>query len=68
MTKLPQIEIDTSQIPDCHRFSLLAVVFEEIDDYFKQPGVEEEFQEWLKEERVKQAAKAKRKDNAHHDR
>ena len=44
------IRIDVSAIPDHIRDALVAPLPALVEAYFKQPGVEERYQAWLKEE------------------
>ena len=46
MPKKPQIDIDTSKIPEHVRLELLSIAYDATIEYFKQPGVEEKFQRW----------------------
>ena len=46
MQKKPQTDIDTSKIPEHVRLELLSIAYDATIEYFKQPGVEEEFQRW----------------------
>lgn len=46
MPKKPQIDIDTSKIPEHVRLELLSIACDATIEYFKQPGVEEKFQRW----------------------
>ena len=53
----PDVEIDTSQIPEHIRIELLSIVYDATVAYFRQPGVEERYQRW-KAEKAKKAAEA----------
>ena len=58
MQKKPQTDIDTSNIPEHVRLELLSIAYDATIEYFKQPGVEEEFQRWraAKEAEAKKTA------------
>ncbi len=53
-TENDKVKIDTSLIPDHVRMRMLDIIYPATIEYFRQPGVEEKYQEWLK----KRAAKA----------
>lgn len=46
---LGQVKIDTSQIPESVRMTMLDIIYPAVIEYFKQPGVEEKYQQWLRE-------------------
>ena len=45
------VEIDLDQIPDHVRDDLARTVIEMAREYFRQPGIEEKYQAWLKEKK-----------------
>ena len=55
------IQINVDEIPECVRDSLVAPLIPAVKKFFEQPGIEEKYQEWLKEykkrPRVKKGAK-----------
>lgn len=51
------VQIDTAQIPESARMGLLAIIYDATAEYFKQPGVAEDFERW-KAEKEKRAAEA----------
>lgn len=53
------VQIDTAQIPESSRMGLLAIIYDATAEYFKQPGVAEDFERW-KAEKEKRAAEAAR--------
>lgn len=55
------VKIDVDQIPDHVRYDLLETIMEATKEYFKQPGVEEKFQAWLKERNRAQQGEVKEK-------
>ena len=48
----PEIRIDTSKIPEFRKRDLAEGAILLCKEVFSQPGMEEEFQEWLKERRA----------------
>lgn len=46
--KKTQIEIDVTQIPEYVRTDLLSTIHKATIEYFEQPGVQEEYEVWLK--------------------
>lgn len=44
-----QVKIDTSQIPEAVRMTMLDIIYPAVVEYFKQPGVEEKYQQWLRD-------------------
>ena len=49
---IPEIRINISEIPNFRRKELAEVTLSETEAYFKQPGVEERYQAWLKDRRA----------------
>lgn len=54
------IQIDTSQIPDFRRRELAEETVRATKEFFALPGVEEEYQEWLKNRRAAKSAAERR--------
>lgn len=54
-----QVKIDTSQIPESVRMTMLDIIYPAVIEYFKQPGVEEKYQAWLREREVHTGSKSK---------
>lgn len=46
---MEKVKIDTSQIPESIRMGMLDIIYPAVVAFFKQPGVEEDYQRWLKE-------------------
>lgn len=58
------IQIDISSIPDHVRDTFVAPLPQIVSEFFTLPGVNEEYQEWLKEyKKEKQAKREERKIN-----
>ena len=53
-----EMRIDTSQIPEHIRMELLSIVYDATVEYFKQPGVEEKYQQWKAEKEKREAETA----------
>ena len=51
-----QVHVDVTQIPEYVRFDLLHAAYHAVIEYFKQPGVEEKFQQWLAAREAARAA------------
>lgn len=49
-----KVKIDFSQIPEYQRKQLAEFALEATREYFAQPGVEEQYREWLKARQQKQ--------------
>lgn len=56
---LGQVKIDTSQIPESVRMTMLDIIYPAVIEYFKQPGVEEKYQEWLRDREAHIGSKRK---------
>lgn len=56
---LERVKIDTSQIPESVRMTMLDIIYPAVIEYFKQPGVEEKYQEWLREREAHAGSKSK---------
>lgn len=50
---MEKVKIDTSQIPEAVRMTMLDIIYAATVEYFKQPGVEEKFEQWKKEREAK---------------
>lgn len=46
--------INTSLIPEHVQYDVCKAVYEAVTNYFKQPGVQEKYEIWLKERRAKE--------------
>ena len=57
VSKIP--EVDVSQIPDYVRNNLLRFFYRAAVEYFKQPGSEEKYQAWLREQEKREKSKGK---------
>lgn len=47
------IKFDLASVPESHRMVLLSVIHAELSDFYRQPGVEEAFQRWLRDREQK---------------
>ncbi len=56
---MERVKIDTSQIPGSVRMTMLDTIYPTVIEYFKQPGVEEAYQQWLREREAYADRKAK---------
>ena len=45
-------EIDVNKIPETEMKLLAESILEAAEEYFKQPGVKEKFQEWLRNRKI----------------
>lgn len=48
---MPQVKIDTTQMPEFRRRELGIATLRAVERFFQQPGVEEDYQKWLVEYR-----------------
>lgn len=48
-----EVRIDTTLVPDHVRDDLAAVALNGVREYFRQPGVQEKYEQWLKQRREK---------------
>lgn len=60
---MEKVKIDTSQIPEAVRMTMLDIIYDATVEYFKRPGVEEKFEQWKKgrEAKRKRVAEAAEK-------
>lgn len=55
---MKEVAINVTEIPRAVRDDLARSLLERVAVYFEQPGVEEDFQAWLKEYKERKAATA----------
>ncbi len=55
---MEEMTINVAKVPRAVRDDLARVLLERVVAYFDQPGVEEDFQAWLKEYRERKTATA----------
>ncbi len=53
---MEQLTIDVAAVPRATRDDIARHLLEQVVTYFNQPGVEEDFQEWLKGYKARKAA------------
>lgn len=59
VNSMQSVDIDVDQIPDHVADLLVATMVQNVENYFRQPGVQEKYEEWLAA-RKKRLAVAKR--------
>lgn len=52
-----KVKIDTSLIPEHTRMRMLDIIYPATVEYFHQPGVEEQYQQWLNARAAKPTGK-----------
>lgn len=48
-----RIAFDLELIPESERMQLVAIAYEAAKEYMKQPGIQEKYEQWLKQRETK---------------